>query len=589
MNRLSLPTLTLTALLSVSALAQGGAEKLPPDLRAQYEAMLEATRQADAQAYGELLTEDAALILPDGSRLNRATLLATLVPGQATYQKLEYRVEGADIAGDTARVTARTITDMTLNVVGTQQPVHVDALSEDLWRKVGGQWKLAESRTLETTTEASGQVTRQVAAPPLSPAVLEQRREALRAELRPISATGMDAPASDFAWLSELTPGTRLLGLGEGSHGTAEHFALKGRIFRELVERHGFTVFLIEADYDDAYAIDRWVRGEGTQSAEDITREFDFWTWQTQEMADLLRWMREYNAARGDKPELRVAGVDMQDPLGSLGLLERLAPSGSRLSQLAGQLEAELARQMEQEKPDWARAKALAAWTDLHARSQPVGTSQQADLRHLGRTVYQGVSMVAGMSEGDFNQLNVVRDQAMAENTEWLLRELFPGQKAALWAHNFHVSKVPAEGQAYANLGSHLSRRLGPAYRVIGFSFGGGTLRAVPSRADGWIGERPEALAAAQAQPTSLDGLTASLLPAGTPAAFLNVAAASQNPALREWFAQPVSVSSVGAMYTENMPVAAPARLPAAFDGLILTPRSSAAVPLPDKRAGGQP
>ncbi|ADY25449.1 Erythromycin esterase [Deinococcus proteolyticus MRP] len=580
MNKITLPTLIVTACLS-SAQAQAGANSLPAGLAAQYAALVDATRTLDAPAYAALLTDDFSMVMPDGTRLNRDTYLSSFDPEQLSYQKLDYRIDGAEVNGDVARVQFWNRAEAIYHIGEVQQPVTVEARSEDLWRKVNGQWRMSESRALELVTEMSGQVTRQVAQAPLDPATLDARRAALTPLLRPISATDMKAPAADFAWLSELTPGTRVLGLGEGSHGTAEHFALKGRIFRELAEQHGYTVFMIEADYDDAYAIDRWVQGEGSQSAEQITREYDFWTWKTQEMAELLRWMREYNAGRGDKPALRVAGMDMQDPAGSLDLLARLAPAGSRLAGLTGQLLAEVMAQEEREKPDWTRAEALAALLELHARFQPQGTPHAPELRHLARTVQQGMAMLAGMEGDDFNASNALRDRAMADNTQALLRELFPGQKAAVWAHNFHVSKVPAQGQAYANLGSHLAREMGSEYRVIGFSFGGGELRAVPGRADGWVGREPVILKVPDAQPESLDGLSASILGASVPAAFLNVAQAGAQTPLREWFAQPVRISGVGAVYVEGLPTNGPADLPAAFDGLILTPRSSAAVPLP--------
>ncbi|MDO4264451.1 MAG: erythromycin esterase family protein, partial [Deinococcus sp.] len=256
-------------------------------------------------------------------------------------------------------------------------------------------------------------------------------------------------------------------------------------------------------------------------------------------------------------------------------------PAGSRLAELTGQLLAEVTAQEEREQPDWTRAGALAALLELHARFQPQGTPHAPELRHLARTVRQGVAMYAGMESDDFNASNTLRDRAMADNTQALMRELFPGQKAALWAHNFHVSKVPAQGQAYANLGSHLAREMGSEYRVIGFSFGGGELRAVPGRVDGWVGKEPVTLGVPDAQPESLDGLSAGILGGSVPAAFLNVAQAGAQASLREWFAQPVGISGVGAVYVEGMPTGAPTDLPAAFDGLILTPRSSAAVPLP--------
>lgn len=588
MQKRAITIFALTTALCSGAYAQSTTPDVPADLQAAYRALVAATQKVDADSYGKLLTEDFVLVMPDGSRLNRAVTLSTLNPDQMTYSKLDYRIEQAEITGDTARVTFWSEADVTFKVVGTVQDAHVENRSEDLWRKVNGQWLLSESRTLETTTEASGQVTRQVAQAPLDEETRAARRAALQAVLHPISAAGMkvglNAPAADFTWLGSLTATTRLLGLGEGSHGTAEHFALKGRLFRELVEQHGFTVFMIEADFDDAYAIDRWVRGKGSESAEAIAQQYDFWTWQTQEMADLLRWMRDYNAARGNKPELRVVGMDMQDPAGSLSLLQELTSPHSRLSYWATALRKEMAVQAEADTPDYTHAQALAALLALHARALKATDPHADELRHLSRTVTQGLEMLNLMAKSDFNGLNQLRDRAMAENTLWLMNQMFSGQKAALWAHNFHVSKVPAEGQAYDNLGQHLAAALGQGYKVIGFSFGGGTLRAVPSKADGWVGNEPVALTVPTALPDSLDGLSSSILggmPNPVPAAFLSVAEAQAQAPLRDWLSQPVSISAVGALYTEGMPTSGPVNLPAAFDGLLLTPRSTAAVPLP--------
>lgn len=585
-----LSAFALTALLSVAQAATAESVQLPADLAAQYDKLMEANCTLDKEAYARLLADDFTTVMPDGTRLNRELALDSIDPEQLSYQKLDYRVEDVKLEGDTATVQFWNGAEAIMKVVGVEQPLTMESRSEDLWRKINGEWLLSESRILEMTTTASGQTTRQVAQAPLDEATLAARRSALAEALQPIGSTRLDAPASDLAWLSDLTASTQVLGLGEGSHGTAEHFALKGRIFRELAEQHGFTVLMIEADFDDAYAIDRWVRGEGDESAEEITRNYDFWTWQTQEMADLLRWMRDYNAARGDKPELRVVGMDMQEPAGSLRLLEELAPADSRLRQLAQVLSTEVKQQFQSEKPDWQRAEILSGLLALHARYQPDGTPHAPELRHLARTVTQGVDMFRLMTKQDFNGLNTQRDRAMADNTQAIIRELFPGQKAALWAHNFHVSKQPAQGQAYANMGSHLSREMGDRYRVIGFSLGGGEVRAVPAAEskEGWSNQPPQPLKVPTAQPDSLDGLSISVLAGSAPAAFLNVGDAQQNEILREWFAQPVGISGVGAVYQQGMPMGVPTNLSAAFDGLIVTPHSSAAVPLPDTGKEGE-
>ncbi|MDO4264485.1 MAG: nuclear transport factor 2 family protein, partial [Deinococcus sp.] len=152
MNKLSLPALTLTALLSSSALAQTGAEQLPADLARQYAALVDASRTLDAQAYAALLTDDFVAVMPDGTRLNRETYLGAFDPEQLSYQKLDYRVDGAEVTGDTARVQFWNRAEATYHIGEVQQPLTVETRSEDLWRKVNGQWRMSESRALEIVT-----------------------------------------------------------------------------------------------------------------------------------------------------------------------------------------------------------------------------------------------------------------------------------------------------------------------------------------------------------------------------------------------------------------------------------------------------
>ena len=48
--------------------------------------------------------------------------------------------------------------------------------------------------------------------------------------------------------------------LGEASHGTSEFYRARAAITRRLIERHGFTIVAVEADWPDAARIDRYVR-----------------------------------------------------------------------------------------------------------------------------------------------------------------------------------------------------------------------------------------------------------------------------------------------------------------------------------------
>lgn len=265
----------------------------------------------------------------------------------------------------------------------------------------------------------------------------------------------------------------------------------------------------------------------------------------------------------------------MQDPSGSLDLLTRLAPPDRRVQAALKTLGSVTAH-------DWAT---LAEGTperlaDLRMQvgelqaalsTLPPRTPQRATLLHLAETMRQGTTMLTS-GDQDANRLNLIRDAAMFGNTRTALDVLFPGQKAMLWAHNFHISKVPAQGQSYVNLGQHLARALGTSYRTVGFSFGDGELRAVSGDPAQQV-KGPVVLTAAPAPRDSLD----TLISGNAPAIYLNVAQARQNPVLNAWLAQPIRIASVGAVYTPGLPTGANVVLPQAFDGVIFVKRSSAA------------
>jgi erythromycin esterase-like protein len=53
----------------------------------------------------------------------------------------------------------------------------------------------------------------------------------------------------------------RVVLLGKASHGTSEFYRARAAITQRLIERHGFTIVAVEADWPDAAAVDRFVHG----------------------------------------------------------------------------------------------------------------------------------------------------------------------------------------------------------------------------------------------------------------------------------------------------------------------------------------
>ena len=107
-----------------------------------------------------------------------------------------------------------------------------------------------------------------------------------------------DLETADLDALLERIGDSRVVLLGEATHGTSEFYRLRARITRELILRKGFHLVAVEADWPDAAQIDRYVRGQrGRAPAEGPTfSRFPTWMWRNREVLDFVEWLREHNA-----------------------------------------------------------------------------------------------------------------------------------------------------------------------------------------------------------------------------------------------------------------------------------------------------
>src|SRR5258706_15211842 len=67
----------------------------------------------------------------------------------------------------------------------------------------------------------------------------------------------------DYDPLLEMIGGARYVLLGEASHGTHEFYSARAEITKRLIEEKGFNSVAVEADWPDAYRVNRYVRGVG--------------------------------------------------------------------------------------------------------------------------------------------------------------------------------------------------------------------------------------------------------------------------------------------------------------------------------------
>src|SRR5215813_6529799 len=115
----------------------------------------------------------------------------------------------------------------------------------------------------------------------------------------------------DMQPLKKIVGDARVVELGEATHGTREFFQLKHRMLEFLASEMGFTIFSIEANMPEAYRLNEYVlTGKGDPKA--LLKGMYFWTWDTQEVLDMIQWMRQFNAS--GKGRVEFTGFDMQTP-----------------------------------------------------------------------------------------------------------------------------------------------------------------------------------------------------------------------------------------------------------------------------------
>src|SRR3982074_3426918 len=67
--------------------------------------------------------------------------------------------------------------------------------------------------------------------------------------------------SQDYDPLMDRIGNARFVLLGEASHGTHEFYHERAQITQRLIKEKGFTAVAVEADWPDAYRVNRFVRG----------------------------------------------------------------------------------------------------------------------------------------------------------------------------------------------------------------------------------------------------------------------------------------------------------------------------------------
>jgi erythromycin esterase-like protein len=288
--------------------------------------------------------------------------------------------------------------------------------------------------------------------------------------------------------------------LGEATHGTSEFYRARAAITRRLIERHGFSIVAVEADWPDAARIDAYVRHRPVPDGDDVAFErFPTWMWRNEEVADFVNWLRDHNRDRPDNGRAEFRGLDVYSLNNSiravLDYLDRVDPEAAGEARgrygCLSPWQSDPARYGRavltgQKKPcDQALLKQLQDLLDSRIEYlRADGGEAFFDAVQNARIVHAAEHYYRIMYEGSTESWNL-RDRHMFDTLQSLLDRRGPDAKAVVWAHNSHIGNAAATAMGWQgefNIGE-LCRK---AYRNEAVLIGFGTDRGTVAAASDW-------------------------------------------------------------------------------------------------------
>ena len=280
---------------------------------------------------------------------------------------------------------------------------------------------------------------------------------------------GIDEISSGINELS-LREDVKVIGLGEATHGNAEFQELKLEVLKVLVDRSGVDCFAMEMDYGESVIINDYINGHSEMSVNEVMNHINFPIYRTEEIRNLIEWMKEYNRTHDRK--LSFYGFDLQNPDVDLNLIldflkENSIEGGNGLSAFDPYLNGD------------------AGFKDECLSDGFEALNRLKNQLETNRDAYQGLynydrildcienviraREVAARYDGDNGMVEggQYRDQMMALKVIEIC-ETLDGSRMMITGHNGHIGYA---GNYTKTMGSFIRDEMGDSYYAIGTDY----------------------------------------------------------------------------------------------------------------------
>ena len=244
-----------------------------------------------------------------------------------------------------------------------------------------------------------------------------------------------------------------IIGLGEATHGNKEFQELKLDLLKKLVKDANVRAFALECDFSEGMEIDSYVKSGKFQK--NPSKIFSFTIYHTNEMNDLINWIKKYNQNHDQK--ISFYGFDMQNPEKSVKLLKDFVKKENI------DFDIKSLEILEEDKISIKDPKMKILEENLKKLNEKLdkNTKEKRLIENI-LSSFPYYKMV-----DDYVKSSEYRDKKMAENVSWI-KDYEKNSRIMIAGHNGHIGKKES---MYKNMGENLSEKYKKSYFPIGTDF----------------------------------------------------------------------------------------------------------------------
>ncbi|HET9776379.1 MAG TPA: erythromycin esterase family protein [Gemmatimonadaceae bacterium] len=307
---------------------------------------------------------------------------------------------------------------------------------------------------------------------------------------------------ADYRPLLDRVGDSQFVLLGEGSHGTHDFYHARAEITKRLIIEKGFTAVAVEADWPDAYRVNRYVRGEGDDRDANAAlagfERFPTWMWRNTVVLDFVEWLRDENSSRNERGKTGFFGLDLYSLFNSMrtvvDYLEKVDPDAARRARYRYSCFEHFGE--DSQAYGYAASFNLTRSCEDEAVNQLVELERRAieylsrsggddffDAEQNARLVKNAEEYYRSMFRGRHSSWNL-RDTHMVETVDALVAHYERHgrtPKIVIWAHNSHLGDARATemgNRGELNVGQLIRQKYDGRSVLVGFTTYTGTVTA---------------------------------------------------------------------------------------------------------------